>query len=53
MKKLIFAFAILFSTTLISCGHSETTPVVEAEEVTDSISTDSLAVDSIAIDSIQ
>lgn len=59
MKKLIFAFALLFGTMFASCsGHSETsTETVDSVEVVtdsvDTVSVDTLAVDSIAVDSIQ
>lgn len=58
MKKLIFAFAILFGASLVSCGHSEanTETVDSVEVISDSVDTvtvDTIAVDSIAVDSIQ
>lgn len=59
MKKLIFAFALLFGTMFASCsGHSETsTEAVDSVEVVtdsvDTVSVDTLAVDSVAVDTIQ
>lgn len=60
MKKLIFAFVLLFGTMFASCsnGHSETnTEAVDSVEVitdsVDTVSVDTLVVDSIAVDSIQ
>ena len=50
MKKLLFAFAVLFSTALISCKSANES----TDSTTDSIAvtTDSIVVDSIVVDSI-
>lgn len=54
MKKLIFAFVLLFGTMFASCnnGHSETTTeaVDSVEVVTDSVSSDTICVDTLTVD---
>ena len=54
MKKLIFVLAVLFSTSLFSCGNStETTEVVDSTvvdtvEVVDTVVVDTTTVDTVA-----
>lgn len=55
MKKLLFAFALLFGTMFASCNGNSTasTEAVDSVEVvTDSVSADSLVVDSIIADTL-
>ncbi len=55
MKKLLFAFVLLFGTMFASCNGSSTanTEAVDSVEVvTDSVSVDSLVVDSIVADTL-
>lgn len=48
MKKLLIAFAILFSATLFSCGNSEkNTESVDSVGVVDSTVVDTIAIDTI------
>lgn len=47
MKKLLFAFTVLFSTCMFSCSNAKTS----TDASTDSIS-DSELIDTVAIDSI-
>lgn len=50
MKKLIFAFALMFGAMFASCNHTNST---EAVDTTDSIEVvDSMAVDTVAVDSV-
>ena len=54
MKKLIFVLAVLFSTSLFSCGNlSETTEtpdttMVDSVEVVDTVTNDTVSVDTVA-----
>ena len=57
MKKLIFAFALLFGVMFVSCGHAatETTNSADstADSTTDSTVVDSAVVDTVVVDSVQ
>lgn len=57
MKKLIFAFVLLFGVMFVSCGHAatETTNSADstADSTTDSTVVDSAVVDTVVVDSVQ
>lgn len=52
MKKLLFAFAILFSTIMFSCGNTETSTKtidsIDSIENVDTVIVDTIDVDTIA-----
>lgn len=51
MKKLIFAFVLLFGVMFVSCGHAATETTNSADSTTDSTVVDSAVVDSAVVDS--
>lgn len=53
MKKLIFAFVLLFGVMFVSCGHAATETTNSADSTTDSTVVDSAVVDTVVVDSIQ
>lgn len=56
MKKLIFAFALMFGAMFVACNNNsskETTDNADTVEVAiDSVATDSVTADTVAIDSV-
>lgn len=55
MKKLIFAFALMFGTMFMSCtgnASSEAVDTTDSIEVVDSMAVDTVAVDSILADTV-
>ena len=57
MKKLIFAFVLLFGVMFVSCGHAATATTNSADSTadstTDSTVVDSAVVDTVVVDSVQ
>ena len=57
MKKLIFAFVLLFGVMFVSCGHAATETTNSADSTvdstTDSTVVDSAVVDTVVVDSVQ
>ena len=57
MKKLIFAFVLLFGVMFVSCGHAATETTNSAYSTADSTSdstvVDSALVDTVVVDSVQ
>ena len=59
MKKLIFAFVLLFGVMFVSCGHAATEATNSADSTTDSTVVvdsaivDSAVVDTVVVDSVQ
>ena len=57
MKKLIFAFVLLFGVMFVSCGHAATESTNSADSTvdstTDSTVVDSAVVDTVVVDSVQ
>lgn len=55
MKKLIFAFALMFGAMFTSCNHTNSTEAVDTTdsiEVVDTTAVDTVAVDTIAADTV-
>lgn len=50
MKKLIFAFALMFSAMFMSCKNNASTEAVDTTDSTEVV--DSMAVDTVAVNSI-
>lgn len=53
MKKLIFAFVLLFGVMFVSCGHAATETTNSADSTADSTVVDSAVVDTVVVDSVQ
>ena len=53
MKKLIFAFVLLFGVMFVSCGHAATETTNSADSTADSAVVDSTVVDTVVVDSVQ
>lgn len=51
MKNLVFAFALLFGSTLCSCGR-HSTPTIESDTDTIEVVTDTVSADTVVVDSI-
>ena len=52
MKKLIFAFVLLFGVMFVSCGHAATEATNSADSTADSTVVDSAVVDSAVVDTV-
>lgn len=55
MKKLIFAFALMFGAMFVSCNRTNSTEAVDTAdsiEVVDTIAVDTVAVDTVAADTV-